>query len=142
MASEPRHRRRRARGRLAATAAVVLALGAGVGAGAWLGADDAGPSVRVEELDGGEVRRTVEDSGVTVTLQGPATIEVGASLQLTVAVTGAQSWVWVGPDGAVQPGGDTFEMTAQSPGEATVRLLAVDDRGHPTEATHPLHVVA
>jgi hypothetical protein len=32
-------------------------------------------------------------------------------------------------------------MTARGPGQATVRLLAVDKHGHPTEVSHPLDVV-
>jgi eukaryotic-like serine/threonine-protein kinase len=121
---------------------VAVAVAVGAVAGALVTRDDTGPEVRVEQLDGDRQRTVVEDGNVTITLVGPTRVGVGGSFEMAANIQGAQSWVWIGPDGAVQSGGGTFRLTAEGAGRATVRLLAVDQQGHPTEANHALEVIS
>jgi eukaryotic-like serine/threonine-protein kinase len=119
---------------------LTLLVPAVLAAGVWATRGHGGPTVRSDPLGGGQVRTVVEDGGVTITLDGPDTVAVGQSVQLSAALDGAEAWIWVGPDGAVATGTDTFQMEALSPGRATVRLLAVDDHGEIIEASRRVSV--
>ena len=119
---------------------VVAALVVGAGAGVLATWDRNGASVSNTETGDGEVRTVVEDAGITITLDGPTTAAVGDAVTLTATVDGAESWEWVGPDGVISVGTDTFDLDAQRPGQATVRILAFDEGGEVVEATRRLTV--
>jgi len=134
--------RGRARRRVRRSVGVFAALLVGAAGGAWLAGDekDDGPNIRVEELAGDMQRTHVTDGDIRITLEGSTWIEVGFPVTLRATIEGAESWFWVGPDGALQQGDDSFRMTARGTGQATVRLVAVDKHGTPTEVSHPLEV--
>ena len=120
---------------------VALAMLLGVVLGVTLtGLQERGPAVRTEQIAGGQERTTVAQHGVTIVIEGPAEVTVGGRHHLVATVTGTATWTWVGPDGVLRPGVERFEMVPRSPGRATIRLLATDDRGRVIEATRQLRV--
>jgi hypothetical protein len=126
---------------------VLMLVVLGVLLGAVLGASitriqERGPAVRSVQIAGGQQRTTVQENGITITIEGATEAAVDQRQRLTAAVSGTNTWTWVGPDGVLRPGAETFEMVPRSPGRATVRLLATDDRGRVVEATRDVHVSA
>lgn len=119
--------------------AITLVIGGAAGV-AVLRARSQSPSVSTEELGDGLERTVVEDQGITITLIGPTSAEVDQSIELTATVSGAETWQWIAPDGVVYEGEQPLELTPRSAGRATVRLLAVGDRGRLVEATRRLDV--
>jgi tRNA A-37 threonylcarbamoyl transferase component Bud32 len=99
-----------------------------------------GPAVRNEQIAEGQQRTTVQEHDITIVIEGPTEAAVGERQRLAATVRGTSTWTWVGPDGVLRPGAETFEMVPRSPGRATVRLLATDDQGRVVEATRQLRV--
>ncbi|MGH9210474.1 MAG: serine/threonine-protein kinase [Acidimicrobiales bacterium] len=96
-------------------------------------------TVTTEPSDNGS-ETTVEEHGVTIRIDGPTTVPVDESLRLTATVDGAEQWIWVGPDGALAVRAEEFVLDALDSGHATVRVLAIDQRGRIIEATRPVTV--
>jgi serine/threonine protein kinase len=135
-APPPRARERRA---VLVLVALAVLLGGVMGA-AVTRLLDRGPAVRIEQIAGDEQRTTVAEHGITVVIEGPTEVTVDQQQRLTATVSGTSTWTWIGPDGVLRAGIETFEMVPRSPGHATVRLLATDDQGRVVEATHQLRV--
>jgi serine/threonine protein kinase len=118
---------------------VALLAGGAIGAAATR-VGSTGPPTRTEQLDRNRQRTRVEDHGITITLTGPTTAVVDEPLELEATVRGAETWQWIGPDGALYVGDDTIVLTPRTAGRSTIRLQAFDDQARPVEATHPLEV--
>jgi eukaryotic-like serine/threonine-protein kinase len=125
------------------TAVLLLVLGGAAGALVSREGGSASDSSRhTETLEDGGQRTVVEDGGITVEMEGRVEVGIGETDRLTGSVHGTDTWLWVGPDGSVTSGGTTLEIEPESPGRATVRLLAVGPSGQVVEAAHNLVVPA
>jgi tRNA A-37 threonylcarbamoyl transferase component Bud32 len=134
-------------GRRRAPRALALLLAALLGGGAVLaatlllddGPDDADPTV--EALSGGDVRVEVAQDDRTVAIVGPREVAVGATTTFAAETDGVDRSLWIGPDGGLHVDVAQIEVTAESPGLATVRLIGIDGQGRQVEVSHDLHVV-
>ncbi|MGP9844006.1 protein kinase domain-containing protein [Brachybacterium sp. 107] len=78
--------------------------------------------------------------GALIAIEGPEEVAVGDTATFTADVTGADTWVWVLPDGRFIVDESTVSMTAASPGNADVVLRSLSPNGTTLEIHHRLHV--
>jgi eukaryotic-like serine/threonine-protein kinase len=132
-----------ARARRAASAAVVLAAavqlpGSAVVLDRALTDDD---DQTVEDLGDGRVRVSASRGDSSIAIVGPAEMTTGSPATFEAEARAVESWLWIDPDGAVHPDIRRMDVTARSPGSATVTLIGVDDdTGEHVQAQHRLPV--
>lgn len=100
---------------------------------------DADPTV--EGLPGGAVRVEVAQDDRTVAIVGPREVTVGATTTFAAETDGVDRSLWIGPDGGVHVDVAQIEVTAESPGLATITLIGIDGQGQRVEVSHDVHVV-
>lgn len=131
---------RRSLGRRVARAAGLVGAGLALGAALAAGVVAVGDRPTVTDLGGGQVRVERQDGDAAVALVGPASVTVGETAVFTVDASDLVRWVWIDPGGQLHPDASGIEVTATSPGPATVRLVATTAGGAVLEASHRLVV--
>jgi len=119
---------------------LVAAMALGTALGIRWAQDRAGGATATSTAGAGNFRAAARRGATSVTIVGPGTIAVQGVARFRAEVAGASSWVWLAPDGTAHPNAPELDVTAVTPGEALVHLLAVSADGRTTRATFRLIV--
>lgn len=133
----------RGRARTAAVAAAVAVLVAGaLVLGRVTAPDASAPVADVEDVGDGRVRAEASEAGLTVAIEGPATLVVDELATFVVEPGDADSWAWVGPDGRITPDAEVLDVTAASAGRLNVSVVATDETGRTVRVELPVRAEA
>lgn len=108
----------------------------------WLATSLLGGGPGSTTLDDGTVRVAESAGEVTVAIVGPDEIVVGESVTYRAELEGAESSVWLAPDGRLHADVDSMTINAGSPGSLRIGLVAVDGSGSPLVVRREVTAVA
>jgi serine/threonine protein kinase len=133
-----------ARPRRRALVAVALLLATVVGAASALTLErrfDNTPQQTVEVLEDGQVRTETSGDERSVTITGPTEVVVGEQAIFEGDTAGVKNMLWVAPNGDRHDDVSRLEITATTPGRATITLVGVDDEGRILQAAHVFRAI-
>lgn len=118
--------RRGRRPLLTSALAALLILAVGAGIGAWFSASDDNGTTR-RDLGGGQTEFRDQVGDLTLTVTGPATLELGVAETFDAVVEPDGDLLWIAPDGQLVRDQASLQLSANSAGAGSLSVIAIGD---------------